>query len=559
MNRREFLKASSVLLLADIGCNPQSVINQSPAAKRPVLTTISTVVPSTCAWTDAVANVAGNWEILPSGHPTGDIRVKFKAPYPTALYIDIDGQHVISEFDNTQTVVDGYYKINSVNLASAKDTFDWDITVTPPVSLRMEIQFRLNIADVSINPNYSGTDKTSSPLALQIVRHSHVNLDTWLTANQNVRDAINWEFPNGAANYMHWTAQDQQFLRNTFDAAWDMKFLLLEDPPRNTLTVADDDAPITVLAPGDAWPLYIAHVVCSLAAEIAGWTSWSVTSYGSDALAILFDGREMFSWAGANNGYKITEGSGPVGVVPASRWTTLLFLYQNGLYTCRSRQAVISLVLDWCRSNLIHFANDFTAQNMEDQWQYRGCPPAVRVMNGTPFPNSPVASVAGIKHRTAGCWGTTAFLRAILRVLNIPVKHDEHVGHAMPNFITEGQYPTHGDDPYNRLTKATPSYPASELLVDQATYDSFFGNGVSATDQSNNVGRRPRELAVKFLPDELLKNLCVDIAANNSHANGEVLKSLQPTFSLAQLEAMNLWDQLNTKLSNLGGCAAFPP
>src|SRR5882672_5311561 len=156
MNRREFLTATGVLLLAEVGCDQQQVVDQSPAAKKPVLTTLSTVVPSTCAWTDAAPNVAVNWEILPSGHPTGDLRVKFKAPYPTTLQIDIDGHYVISQFDNTLTLENGYYKIDSINLASTQDTFDWDITVTPPVSLRMEIQFRLNIADVSINPNYSG-------------------------------------------------------------------------------------------------------------------------------------------------------------------------------------------------------------------------------------------------------------------------------------------------------------------------------------------------------------------------------------------------------------------
>jgi len=558
MNRREFLTATGVLLLAEVGCDQQQVVDQSPAAKKPVLTTLSTVVPSTCAWTDAAPNVAGNWEILPSGHPTGDLRVKFKAPYPTTLQIDIDGHYVISQFDNTLTLENGYYKIDSINLASTQDTFDWDITVTPPVSLRMEIQFRLNIADVSINPNYSGTNKISTPLAMQLERHSGVNLDTWLFAHQNVRDAIIWEYPNGAARYSQWTAQDKQFLRTTFDAAWDMKFLLLEDPPRNTVTLADNDDPITVLAPGDGWPLYIAHIAYSLAAEIDGWTSWSVTGYSNDALAILFDGREMFSWDSTHNGYAIKEGSGPGGVVPASPWTTLRFLYANGLYTCRNRQEAISLLLDWCRSNLIHFAGDFKAQNMQDQWQYRGSPPAVRVMNGNPFPNSPVASSAGIEHRTAGCWGTTAFLRAVLRVLNIPVKHDEHVGHAMPNFITEGLFLTHGDDPYNRLTKATPPYLTSELLVDQATYDSFFGNGVPPTDQTNNVGRRTRDLAIKYLPDELLKNLCADIAANSSHADSKVLKSLQPTYDLVSLESIKLWDQLNTKLTNLGGCAAFP-
>jgi hypothetical protein len=559
MKRREFLTGTGALLLANVACDTtQSVVYQSPPAKQPVLTTLSSVAPRTCAWTDASPNGAGDWEILPSGHPSGDLRVKFQAPYPSVARVDVNGTFVLREFDNTQSPGEGYFRINSINLAGTQDTFDWDITVTPPASMRVEPQFRLNIADASINPAYTGADKTSAPLALHLVRQPHVTLSTWLAANQNVRDAIQWESPGGVHDYAHWTTQDQQFLDTTFSGAWDTNFPLLEDPPRNTVTLADMDDPITVIAEGDAWPLYVAHISYCLAAEIAGWMSWSITGYTSDQLAILFDSRNMFQWDSAHNGYAIKEGSGSVGVVPASPWTTLLFLYQNGLYTCRSQTEVIEKTLDWCRLNLSHFVGDFKAKNMEDQWQYRGSPPAVRVMNGTPFPTSTDLRLAEIMHRTAGCWGTTAFLRAILRVLNIPVKHEEHVGHSMPNFLTEGQYMSHGDDPYNRLSKATPPFPARELLIDQTTYDAWFGNGVAAADQTNNVGRRTRELAIKYLPDELLRNRCADIAANKSHADSDVFDSLKLNFTVAQLEALNLWDQIDAKLANLGGCAAFP-
>ena len=93
------------------------------------------------------------------------------------------------------------------------------VLLTPPASQRVEVQFRLNIANVSINPAFSGTDKTSDPLRLQLVRRSVADLPDWLAHNTNVRDAIVWEFPNGTQDYSSWTAQRKQLLRDRFAKA----------------------------------------------------------------------------------------------------------------------------------------------------------------------------------------------------------------------------------------------------------------------------------------------------------------------------------------------------
>jgi hypothetical protein len=182
----------------------------------------------------------------------------------------------------------------------------------------------------------------------------------------------------------------------------------------------------------------------------------------------------------------------------------------------------------------------------------------LRIIQGTPFPASGVPSSAGIRHRTAGCWGTTSYLRAILRVVNIPVKHEDHVGHAMPYFLSEGLYLSHGDDPYNRLSKATPPFPAGELLIDQATRDAWFGGGVSNNQQTQNIGRRTRELAIRYLSDELLRNHCADLAANKSHADSDVFNSLKGNYTVAELEGQGLWGRIEAKITSLGGCAQIP-
>lgn len=49
---------------------------------------------------------------------------------------------------------------------------------------------------------------------------------------------------------------------------------------------------------------------------------------------------------------------------------------------------------------------------MHNHWQYRGWPPVERIISGT---NDPVL---GVRHWTAGCRGTSGFLRLVLRTTN---------------------------------------------------------------------------------------------------------------------------------------------
>jgi len=560
MERRTFLTTGGALLLTQAGCNTTGqVADNAPKAQTPLLSSLSSVNPRSCAWETAMLTASGTHEILPSGHPNGDVRVVFQAPYPSKISVRTkNNQIVLREFDNTQSPGEGSYRINSINLAANKDTFDWDVTITPPSSQRVEPLFNLDIVNVSINPAHGGTDKNSAPLVLQLARAPVGDLTTWLAANPNVANCIVWENPGGPVGQPAWHADRKQKLLDRFAAAWNTTFLLLEDPPPNTATLSDTDPPTTVLSESDAWELYLTYVSYSLAAEIGGWTSWSITGYSNDQLAMLLDSRQMFRWNNARSGYEILEGNGPNGVIPAAPWTTLLFLYENGIYTCRSRVDVIARLIDWCRDNLVHFSGGFEAKNMQDQWQYRGCPPVFRIIRGTPMPSSTDPNFSRVLHRTGGCWGTTAFLRAVLRVVNIPVKLDEHQGHASPHFSTEGLYLSHGDDPYNRLSKATPPFPARELLIDQAKRDGWFGNNVPAAQQTANVGRRTQELGVQYLSNELLRNHCKDVTDGNSHANSQVFASLNRAFTLAELEAQDLWGRIDAKIAGFGGCSQIP-
>jgi hypothetical protein len=218
-----------------------------------------------------------------------------------------------------------------------------------------------------------------------------------------------------------------------------------------------------------------------------------------------------------------------------------------------TRPTTIAGLLDWCRSNLRHFIGGWDTKNVYDQWQYRGLPPVVKMIQGTKPLSAPPGS--DIPHITGGCWGTTGFLRAVLRSVNVPVELVTHCGHAQPHFIEDGLYLTHGDDPYNALTRSVPPMPISEILVNQVQFDSWFGPAVPSATQCSNVGRRNTDLSLTYLPTYLLQAYCQDIVGGKTHSNGAVFDIYKKLYTVAQLEAMNLWGKMDTKIASLGGCS----
>ena len=200
--------------------------------------------------------------------------------------------------------------------------------------------------------------------------------------------------------------------------------------PTRRLTRTSTETFRTVLdGPTQAWPLYLAIVAQSLAAEIEGWVPWSLRGHDEETLSHLLSGVKMFTRDRDDGSYN--DSDHPGGYVlrgpdnmerctPSHPTYTYRFLVDNDLVRDTPR-ATIGRVLDWCRANLSHFQGDFTPQVAENHWQYRGFPPARRIIEGTPLlnPQNP-GQVPAPQHWTAGCWGTSAFL-PVLRSVNIPV------------------------------------------------------------------------------------------------------------------------------------------
>ncbi len=374
-------------------------------------------------------------------------------------------------------------------------------------------------------------------------------LNDWLNRHTYIRDFINFQLPNGGIhNYRNWTATEKNELKTYYYKILRNRNTGVSETPQLSSVSAGGENASTNMSRSTAWNYYLAFIAQSLVVEADRRVNWSVRNLSNAEKELIFDSRNLFQWNNGKNAYIIPFDLGVVS--PGDPFKIYQFLTSNNLIGYNHLQTVIRLV-DWSR-RLSHFSGGWDSDNVFDQWQYRGFPPIERVINGTLKTSNPGD---GVKKRTGGCWGTTGFFRMCLRTINIPVKLERKSGHALPNFMSIQRYLTHGDDPYNRMFKNETSIPASRLLIDQSTWNSWFGGGANHAD---NIGRQVRELALIFLPNYVLKKHCEDKAANRSHANSEVFEIFQRNYTVAQLEALNLWQRMETKITSLGGCNMVP-
>jgi hypothetical protein len=264
-------------------------------------------------------------------------------------------------------------------------------------------------------------------------------------------------------------------------------------------------------------------------------------------------------------GYVLAGRKSLEGVTPSHPTFTFSFLKQNNLIAPTALET-IGRVVGWCRK-LRHYMGAFTAQNAEYHWQYRGFPPVRRILEGTLLVDPQYApSYPTPQHWTEGCAGTSAFLRSLLRAVNIPVlPMTSGCGHKVPYFmaygpsLANGRYLSHGDDPYDALVG---NYPADMLLLDEATFKSWFPydpndpqNQDNSATACQNVGRRVVDLAVWHFSDQLLFYYCSDKFNGLNHASGQVFAVFEKYgYTVADLEATDLWERLEAEAQVKGKC-----
>jgi hypothetical protein len=306
--------------------------------------------------------------------------------------------------------------------------------------------------------------------------------------------------------------------------------------------------------------VYLSHVANGLALEMSGKLPWSIASYSAKELADLFSCQYWLMYAAPPattvEGYYFETLNSPA--TPAH---VMRFFTKNNLLGTSARDTV-SRLYGWCRI-LQHYEGTINGipADEQDYWGRDAPPiPTSMLIDGT---NCTAVDPPRFAHWTFGCAGTTEFMKSVLRAVNIPV--DLVVppcGHTMPQFPTVHRALSHGDDPYDGLALSfteAPGWPVpalDEYLITIDQYNDWFGPQVDPAVSINNVGRRPAELAVQYLSDYLLDLYCWDTAANLDHASGKVYDVLKTYYTLADLEAMQLWDKLAAKAAATNWCAS---
>jgi hypothetical protein len=387
---------------------------------------------------------------------------------------------------------------------------------------------------------------------------SRMFFDDWLSSNTTIANAIVWrdDAHMAGVSYASWTDTQKSQLFETYWKITQGPDLGLSGTPTCTVTLDNSGSVWSTNLDHDlAWSYYLGYVAQSIWAERSGKVPWSLSSLSSDELGFLFDSHSLFEWGTGPQKYVILQQHNLLfdhgTATPGDPVRTFQFLIQNSLLGATATQTV-GLLLDWCRQNLIHYYGGNDPANLQATWQYTGFPPVERVISGTTHPQY------GQGHWTAGCWGTTGFLRAVLRTANIPVKLEKKCDHALPHFLHEALYLSHGDDPYNAWSKAKPQFPIGDLPIDQAKFDAWFGANLPDSTICGNIGKRPYELTIQCLPYDLLKKYCADVTSGKDHASGSVYGSLEDHYSLSELEAFNLWGKMDAKIAALGGCNNIP-
>ena len=316
-----------------------------------------------------------------------------------------------------------------------------------------------------------------------------------------------------------------------------------------------------------AWRYFLYYVAQSLAVETERLVPWSLRDYSRRDLIFLLDSSSLFYYSSALDRYLVVSEHptlvGHGASQPGDPVRTLEMVKALSLVGADADSTVYR-VLDWCGSNLVHFGGPSTPQNFQAYWGYPGWPPIDRVLRGTSHPQE------GFAHWTAGCWGTTGFLRHILRTMNIPAELETVDGHALPHFhllrrggASKDIYLSHGDDPYNSEWICTPPVPISKLPIDETLFETWFGSNALLPPGGSNVGRATVELAIQFLSNLLLRLHCDDLAAGRNHAQSWVMDpqygGLGLFYSVVELENMQLWARLDAKIASLGGCLNVPP
>ena len=399
-------------------------------------------------------------------------------------------------------------------------------------------------------------------------------LDCWLQENAPIANAISWD----GSPWRVWTAKEKDELRSMFQAVRNWRASgfgpwpgpAFEEPPVNHEAPFLGEGELrTVIDSNEARRRFIAQVAVMLASEIDAWVPWSLHDYEPRILGEMFRADlDQFVPDRDDGGVSDSIYHGHIvtsGVTPAHVATLYRFFIDARIIRATPFET-IARMLEWCRDHMVHYYDLFdedlvelpAREQYEAFWHYTGFPPVVRIIEGTVV-SDPRFPDTRPRSWTAGCTGTTRFLRSVLRVLNIPVREivrPETGGHAIPYFASEGLYLSHGDDPYSQ-DFVTGGFTGRDLFLTTDDWMRWFPPG----SLGENVGRRTVDLNLHRPSGYVVSLHCQDLWRGLSRAEGDVLRYAGHFYTLAELEAAGFYARLDalaeTATDPAGYCAMW--
>jgi hypothetical protein len=399
-------------------------------------------------------------------------------------------------------------------------------------------------------------------------------LTNWLAQNPQITSAMQWILPQVSVTpvtvaWDSWPSAMQQQLLDNFVAYWAWYAggmtgsdpTPVTDPPPNQF-VADPANPNnveTALAPADAQALYVKYLALSFVVELQHQVGWSMLEFDAPSLAELLDARKFFTQYDPY-GYVLLGTS----VIPAPPLAAATFVSQHG-WACHDRKSTIAETVFWMQ-HLQHFQNHSTDPlgDMLGYWQYAGNAPASRMLAGTTYTGSDTGVPTNLTRWTWGCHGTTGLIKAMLRVLNIPVEEITNgnpsptvpktnafytSGHATPHFLSEGLWLSHGDDPYFGAYNQILPFPLQSLEIDDATFYGWFPNDRSGTVP---IGRNPYDkLWLQWGDSIMLEKRLTDLLTHPTPPDANICTAATTGWTTcSQAEAGGLLGMLDPLLSH---------
>ncbi len=309
-------------------------------------------------------------------------------------------------------------------------------------------------------------------LTTNVLLHSQ-SIETFLNANPKIANEVVWctqAYPLIEVAYADWDPAMKSELQDLYDGIAIGNYPDFAQPFDNLYD--EPGGYSTYISMENGKTAYMAYLATSLYFEMNNTFSWKIADYNPEQISRIVNYKSFLDpkFNAASNYQQSFRLSNSMFAPPAFLMPG--FFEKYNIIEPTSDYETFSNILEYSKG-LRHFTGSYSFDNFEDHWQYRGVPPAQRIIEGTTRSSDNIFGSF-----TAGCHGTNSFYMTICRLINIPVVYARNAGHAVPFVPTiDSMFITHGDDPYNKINKSMDLHNKN-LLVNKFHLQSIgFGGG----------------------------------------------------------------------------------